>query len=131
MANVQTGMEERRRHPRFPRGDLNVQIHRSGWAGVWLRSPATRCVNFSRSGLQVECDQSFKVGDTLIVDLLLNDISVEELCAKVCSVRTSAGQPNRYGLRFCFEDARHMRSPRTAHALKQIEACLRTHSGYS
>ena len=68
---------------------------------------------------------------TLIVDLLLNDISVEELCAKVCSVRTSAGQPNRYGLRFCFEDARHMRSPRTAHALKQIEACLRTHSGYS
>jgi hypothetical protein len=120
----QASGDERRRHPRFPHGDLNVQLHRVGLRSLLRSPPVTRCIDFSLSGLQVVCKAEFAIGDHLVVDLTLHGESVEELTGVVCSRRDET-DGTRYGIRFCFEKGGHMRAADVNHGLRRIASQLR------
>lgn len=118
---------ERRRHPRYPKGSLELKIARPGIKGILTLNPQAECLNFSRSGLQFECDRQFTVGDRLVVDLHVFDVDLNEVNAVVMSVRDrDRGQGQRCcGIRFCLED-RPMQKPNIQRTLLQIEDKLRS-----
>lgn len=116
---------ERRQHPRYPKGALELKVARPGIKGILTLNPEAECLNFSRSGLQFECDRRFKVGDRLVVDLNVFDIALHELSAIVMSVKDEANGLLCCGIRFCLEE-RRMQKPRIMHALLQIEDKLRS-----
>ena len=121
---------ERRGSPRYPHGDLGVQVHTPGLRGVLLMPPTTQCVDFSLSGVQVDCRQHFRVGDHVIIDLRLLEVRVEEMSGVVCTARPE-GDGYRYGLRFCFEAGKHMRTAWVSDCLRRIAGHLKQHSVYS
>ena len=117
--------EERRRHPRYPKGSLELKVARPGIKGILTLNPDAECLNFSRTGLQFESDRRFKVGERLVVDLSVFDVALHEINAIVMSVKEEADGIRCCGVRFCLED-RPMRKPKIMHALLQIEDKLRT-----
>ena len=119
---------ERRRHPRYPKGALELKVARPGIKGILTLNPEAECLNFSRSGLQFESDRPFKVGERLVGDLNVLDVAFNELYAIVMSVKEDADGLLCCGIRFCMEE-RRMQKPKIMHALLQIEDKLRaTHA---
>ncbi len=117
--------EERRRHPRYPKGSLELKVARPGIKGILTLNPDAECLNFSGTGLQFESDRRFKVGERLVVDLSVFDVALHEINAIVMSVKEEADGIRCCGVRFCLED-RPMQKPKIMHALLQIEDKLRT-----
>jgi hypothetical protein len=116
--------EERRRHSRYSRTDLAIDIARPGLRGILSVSPLVECFNFSRTGLKFGSDRSFRIGEKLILDLRVFDIQVHEVCAEVVTSERLESGGWCCGVRFCFED-KNMQRPEVHHALLQIEAKLR------
>ena len=117
--------EERRRHPRYPKGSIELKVAPPGIKGILTLNPDAECLNFSRTGLQFESDRRFKEGERLVVDLSVFDVALHEINAIVMSVKEEADGIRCCGVRFCLED-RPMRKPKIMHALLQIEDKLRT-----
>lgn len=122
--NSQSKADERRRHQRFPHGDLEVRLHRVGLRSLLSSPPVARCEDFSLSGLQVICTSNFNVGDRVAIDLKLHTESVQELVGIICS-RRDADDGSHYGVRFCFEKGGHMKSTEVNHGLRRIASELR------
>ena len=123
---------ERRKRPRYPHGDLRVQVHKPGLGGM-LRTPPTVCVDFSLSGLQVTTRQSFHVGEQVVLDLRLLDVHIHEMRGIVCTARADDQEATgyRYGIRFCFEAGKYMRTISVSDCLRRIASYLNVNRVYS
>jgi hypothetical protein len=75
-------------------GKLTVQLHRTGILGVFRRSIAAECLHFSISGIQVETPAQLKIGESVVMDLVVHDLRVEELAGVVRSA--SAADDKHY-----------------------------------
>ncbi len=117
--------QERRRQPRYSRADLELDVARPGIKGILALNPTVECLNFSITGLQFGAEDSFKVGERLILDLRVFEIQARELRSQVvsCEYNTEAGLWCT-SVRFCFED-KSMQGEEINHALLQIEDKLR------
>lgn len=120
---------ERRRHARYQKADLSLDVARPGIKGILSLNPTGECLNFSLAGLNFGSSQAFQLGERLVLDLSVYDISVSELKAEV--VNTTKREKDLYctGVRFCFEE-KAMQKPEISHALLQIEDKLRVAEQY-
>ena len=101
-----------------------------GIGGVLRAARSTECIDFSLSGLQILCAQHFAVGENVIIDLSLLDVRVQEMTGIVCTVRPEGGG-FRYGIRFCFEAGKHMRTSSVSDCLRRIASYLKQNFVYS
>lgn len=113
--------DDRRRYPRFPHGSLAVTLHRAGLRGILAGQVQTRCLDYSRCGIGVITDRTLRVGERLIVDLVVAGVRADELVGVVASSSMTDGEPHS-GIRF--ELDRLHRRMLTEHALCAIETCL-------
>ena len=58
---------------------LGVQLHRRGVLGTFRRRIAADCLHFSISRIQVETVAEFRVGQPVVMDLVVDDLRVEHL----------------------------------------------------
>ncbi len=118
--------DEKRRYERFPNELLKLTFARPGIRGVFSTRPAADCNNFSRTGLQFDCARQLEPGEKLLIDVEMEDISLQELKAEIVSRQSSTEGAWCYGVRFCLEDAR---KNDVFHALLMIEDRLKTTRG--
>ncbi len=97
-------------------GTIGVEIHRSGFSGLFRRSIDAECLQFNSRNMQVETSADFKVGDNLVMDLQVLDLRVEELHGRVTSA--TANQQGR-SYKIDFNTSRQRRD--TQHCLRQLE----------
>ncbi|TDJ24536.1 MAG: hypothetical protein E2O54_12855 [Gammaproteobacteria bacterium] len=102
-------------------GNLEVDIHRPGLLGMFRRPIIADCLQFSLTGIQIESDVEFKVGEKLVIDLKLHDLRVEELPGVVRSVSVSDGQ-HYYEIEY---DHDRRDRPNTLHCLRHIDTHIR------
>ena len=55
-------------------GKLTVELHRSGILGMFRRAVPADCLHFSMSGIQVETPAQLRVGQPVVMDLIVNDL---------------------------------------------------------
>ena len=118
-------MQERRRRQRLPWLQIEARVRvrksllSSGWEDV-------RVVDYSRLGMGIVTDQSFKAGETIQLSLRLatevGDITVEKINASVRNAQTEAGG-TRFGLEFEANPKRDLDE-----ALARIESILSRYS---
>ncbi len=87
-------------------------------------SPASKCFDFSLSGILFGSKESFRVDDKLVLDLAVRDVELSEIPAVVVNSKQEDGGMFCTGVKFCF-DSNRMRKPDIMHALRQIEDQLR------
>ncbi len=97
-------------------GKLTVQLHRTGVLGMFRRPIAADCLHFSISGIQVETPAQLKVGQPVVMDLIVNDLRVEELSGVVRSA-SAADDKHYYDIDFRMEgrDAREYTALPSSH----------------
>lgn len=117
-------MQERRRYPRYERADLVLTVARPGISGFLRLNPTAQCLDFSITGLQFGSDQTFQIGEKLILDLSVYNVSLDEIPVYVVKSQQEPGGIWCTGVRFCF-DTKRMRSPKVHRSLLQIENRLR------
>ena len=117
-------MEERRRHARYKRADLALNVARPGIKGILNVSPFSECLDFGIAGLQFGSTEEFQVGERLIVDLRVFELEVRELNAEVVSCEQKADRMFCTNVRFCFE-LKRMQRPEISRVLLRIEDRLR------
>jgi hypothetical protein len=115
---------DRRRHARYERADLVLEVAHTGIKGILTVNPHTECMNFSLAGLQFGSSERFKRGDRLILDLRVQNLEADELRAEVISSQERQTGEFCTGVRFCFEE-KPMQRPEISHVLLQIEDKLR------
>lgn len=120
---------ERRRHARYSRGDMIIEMARPGIRGILTVCPSAECDNFSRSGLEFACEESFEIGEKLVLDIRAFNIEVHELSAAIVDTQPRPDGTWCCHVRFCFED-KHMQNPDLQLPLLQIEDRLRTAQAY-
>ena len=102
-------------------GDLSVQLHRTGILGVFRRSIAAECLRFSISGIQVETPADFKIGESVVMDLVVNDLRVEELSGVVRSA-SAVDDKHYYDIDFRMDSNTRAN---TLHCLRHIDTHVR------
>jgi hypothetical protein len=114
--------EERRKFQRYDHSGLTINVARPGLAGFLAVNPRSECLDFSLAGLRFGCQQSFRPGEKLILDLCVADGVVvksrEEDDGSWCT-----------GVKLCFKQ-RRMQSPHITRKLLQIEDRLRCAQAY-
>ena len=116
--------QERRRHARYERADLVLDVARPGIKGILSINPSSECLNFSLAGLQFGSKQPFKKGERLILDLRVYELEADEIRAQVVNCQDHGDGTWCTGVRFCFEE-KPMQRPEISHVLLQIEDKLR------
>lgn len=102
-------------------GDLTVQLHRTGILGVFRRSIAAECLHFSISGIQVETPAQLKIGESVVMDLVVHDLRVEELAGVVRSA-SAADDKHYYDIDFRMDSNTRAN---TLHCLRHIDSHVR------
>ncbi|HEY6600102.1 MAG TPA: PilZ domain-containing protein [Pseudomonadales bacterium] len=102
-------------------GDLSVQLHRTGILGVFRRSIAAECLRFSISGIQIETPAELKIGESVVMDLVVNDLRVEELEGVVRSA-SAAADKHYYEIEFRMDSNTRAN---TLHCLRHIDTHVR------
>ena len=97
-------------------GTIGVEIHRPGFTGLFRRAIDAECLHFSSASMQIQTVADFKVGDSLVLDLQVLDLRVEELIGRVTSA--SATEKRRF-YNIDFNSGRQRRD--TRHCLRQLE----------
>ena len=97
-------------------GTIGVEIHRPGLSGLFRPSIDAECLRFDSRRMQVETTAEFKVGDSLVVDLQVLDLRVEELTARVTSA-TATDRLHYYDIDFTASNRRRD----TRHCLRQLQ----------
>jgi len=103
-------------------GNLTVQLHRTGLLGMFRRPIAADCLHFSLSGIQIETPAHLKVGQPVVMDLIVNDLRVEELSGVVRSA-SAADDKHYYDIDFRMEGPTRAN---TLHCLRHIDSRVRT-----
>lgn len=97
-------------------GTIGVEIHRPGLAGLFRPSIEADCLHFNSNRMQVQTPAEFKVGDSLVIDLQVLDLRLEELTGRV--TRASASDKIRhYDIDFTNSNRRRD----TQHCLRQLQ----------
>ena len=117
--------DEKRRYTRFPNHQLNITVARPGIKGIFRANPTAGCVDFCRTGLQIESDQKLEVSDRLMVDISLDDLALQDLPAEVTACHETSKGRYCYGLKFCFDNPL-MQHDRIFHYLLLFEEKLRS-----
>ena len=118
---------EKRRYERFENRALAIGVARPGIRGILRSNPSAECLNFSRTGLQFDSAQQLKTGESVLIDIEVDEIAVHDLKATVVSsVQTEQGAWC-HGTRFCLEDTK---SDAVFRDLLRIEDKLKTHKLY-
>lgn len=121
---------EKRRYQRYPNCSARVEVARQGLGAIFRANPHAECLNFSRTGLQFDCDKELAEGEKLLIDIMIDDLHVDELKAVVVSRKPQdkIGETGKsgwcYGARFCLEDPT-MDKDRVYHDLLVIENTLK------
>ncbi|MCX7066003.1 MAG: hypothetical protein NT024_15890 [Proteobacteria bacterium] len=102
-------------------GKLTVQLHRTGVLGMFRRPIAADCLHFSISGIQVETPAQLKIGQPVVMDLIVNDLRVEELAGIVRSA-SAADQKHYYDIDFRMDSSTRSN---TLHCLRQLDTHVR------
>jgi len=71
---------------------LAVQLHQTGVLGTFRRRIAADCLHFSISRIQVETAAHFRVGQAIVMDLIVNGLRVEHLIGIVRSASAVEGK---------------------------------------
>jgi hypothetical protein len=71
---------------------LGVQLHQTGVLGTFRRRIAADCLHFSNSRIQVETCAALRVGQTVVMDVIVNDIRVDDLTGTVRSASAVEGK---------------------------------------
>jgi hypothetical protein len=121
--------DERRKHARYDNEQLSLNVARPGIRGILKINPTAECLDFSRTGLQFECDQTLAIADRVILDLLVYDIELDEIYGEIVSQKPLPNGHCCHGVRFCFDDKR-MQHKDITHKLLMIEDRLRTAAQY-
>jgi hypothetical protein len=103
-------------------GKLTVQLHRTGVLGMFRRPINADCLHFSISGIQVETPAQLKVGQPVVMDLIVNDLRVEELAGVVRSA-SAADDKHYYDIDFRMEEGPTRAN--TLHCLRHIDSRVR------
>ena len=83
---------------------LAVQLHRRGVLGTFRRRIAADCLHFSISRIQVETVAEFRVGQPVVMDLVVDDLRVEHLNGVVRS-KSAVETKHYYDIDFRVDDA--------------------------
>ena len=102
-------------------GKLTVELHRSGILGMFRRAVPADCLHFSMSGIQVETPAELRVGQPVVMDLIVNDLRVEELTGIVRSASASEDK-NYYDIDFRMDSRTRAN---TLHCLRHIDTHVR------
>jgi hypothetical protein len=121
--------EERRKFQRYDHSGLTINVARPGLAGFLAVNPRSECLDFSLAGLRFGCQQSFRPGEKLILDLCVADIMLKELNGVVVKSREEDDGSWCTGVKLCFKQ-RRMQSPHITRKLLQIEDRLRCAQAY-
>lgn len=124
--------EERRRHARYHRADLELDVARPGIKGILQVNASSECLDFSLAGLQFGSATKFKEGERLVIDMRVYEVILRELRVQVVSC--SPKEVDGYcmyctSVRFCFE-MKGMKRPEINRGLLQIEDKLRVAQQY-
>ena len=95
--------QEKRRYRRYPNQVINLQVARPGISGFIRTNPTSDCLNFSRTGMQFQCEQTLKSGSPVVLDLAIGDLIVRDLPAEVISCTEKDDGSWCHGVRFCLE----------------------------
>lgn len=120
---------DRRRHARYERANLELDVARPGIKGILTLNPNSECMDFGLAGLRFGSNEQFRIGEHLILDLRVYGVVVNELQAEVISCIPQSGGMYCTGVRFCFE-LKTMQRPEISHALLHIEDKLRAVQEY-
>lgn len=114
----------KRKNIRYAHGLLSINVARPGITGFLKLTPTSDCMDFSLSGIQFGTNQQFQHDEKLILDLIIDDIELYELNARVVICCQEEQVPFCTRVEFDFETSR-MKKPEVMHALLQIEDRLR------
>ena len=71
---------------------LGVQLHQTGVLGTFRRRIAADCLHFSISRIQVETRAALKVGQPVVMDVIVDDLRVDDLTGVVRSASAVEGK---------------------------------------
>ena len=101
-------------------GNLQVDLHLPGFRGLFQRPRTTASQQFNTRGITLTVDRYVPEGSTVVLDLQVLDLRVEEVRGVVHSCQNLSNGQQRLRIEF--------RSPQrrdTRHCLKQLETlCL-------
>ncbi|MFT7221330.1 MAG: hypothetical protein ACI8Z1_002952 [Candidatus Azotimanducaceae bacterium] len=98
--------DEKRRYERFAIQSLTLCVARPGIRGMFRVSPSAECLNFSRTGLQFDSPMKLQPGEKLLMDIAVEDISLQDLKAVVVTCEATTSGDWCHGTRFCLEDTK-------------------------
>ena len=88
---------------------------------MFRRAVQADCLHFSMSGIQVQTPAQLKVGQPVVMDLIVNDLRVEELTGIVRSASAS-DETNYYDIDFRMDSSTRAN---TLHCLRHIDTHIR------
>jgi hypothetical protein len=95
-------------------GKLTVELHRSGILGMFRRPIPADCLHFSLSGIQVETPAELRVGQPVVMDLVVNDL------------RSASATDDKHYYDIDFRMDNRTRA-NTLHCLRHIDTHVRQH----
>jgi len=93
---------------------LGVQLYRTGVLGTFRRRIAADCLHFSVSRIQVETLAEFRVGQPVVMDVIVDDLRVEHLTGVVRSASAVEGK-HYYDIDFRVDGATRANAQRCLH----------------
>lgn len=102
-------------------GSLKVELHRQGVLGLFRRTIAADCLQFSLSGIRLATKAKLRVGESLVLDLTLHDLRIEELPG---TVRGASAEIDRRCYEIDFSPTSAQRG-NTLHCLRHIDSHIR------
>ena len=121
--------DDKRRHTRYSRVDLALDVARPGIKGILKVSPTSECLDFGIAGLQFGSSEQFRKGERLVLDLRAYDLEAREIIAQVVSSEPRGDAMFCTSVRFCFE-LKRMQRPEINRVLLRIEDKLRMAAQY-
>lgn len=121
--------EPGRRHSRYQRADLILDVARRGIKGILRINPLSECLDFGIAGLRFGSSQQYQKGEWLVLDLRLYELEAREIIAQVVDSQPGGDAVFCTSVRFCFE-RRRMQLPRMSRDLLRIADKLRMVAQY-
>lgn len=115
---------ERRKIPRVQPSKLDVRVKYRGLLGKIKHSGYVKVIDFNRFGLAFESSYQYRIGDELLFEITLNELSVREVVGFICNFEHNEDFI-RYGVQFDFSATKYMRSQKAEEALSEIEKMLK------
>ncbi len=100
---------------------VHVLLHRRGLRGLLSSSCAAQCVEFNLDYMRVETDRKFAPGERVVIDLSINEVTMEEVQGAIFEADDGPDQTYRYRVEFLYRNRRRQHSADIARCLRLIE----------